>query len=308
VRALWTRAAFLAAALWLIVSIAFVSVYALPGDPARLVLGQRATREALATFRIRAGLEEPFYRRYLAFLGRTVRLDFGDSLVQRRPVKDLIIERAPQTVGLVLAAMASVLIFSFLLPVLLRLCQACAILRVFERFWAGVAVAPPYVLAVAALVVFAGWLNWVPAIFQPGELRSWVLPALVLASYPTAIILRLFHQQLEDALSSTYVLRARAMGFPEWQILLREVLPNALTTALAALANGLAFFVTGTFFVEVVFGISGLGGLTYEAIRNKDIALLVGLCMVFAVTITAISVALEVVLRLLNPRLREAYA
>jgi peptide/nickel transport system permease protein len=81
-----------------------------------------------------------------------------------------------------------------------------------------------------------------------------------------------------------------------------------MTAALAALANGLAFFVTGTFFVEVVFGISGLGGLTYEAIRNKDIALLVGLCMVFAVTITAISVALEDVLRLLNPRLREAYA
>jgi len=308
VRALWTRAAFLAAALWVIVSIAFLCVYALPGDPARLVLGQRATRETLAEFRVRAGLEDPLYRRYWAFLARTARLDFGDSLVQRRPVKDVILERTPQTAGLVVAAVASVLVFSFVLPILLRLCQVRAGLRAFERFWAAVAVAPPYVLAVISLALFAGWLNWVPAIFEPSRLRSWVLPALVLAAYPTAIVLRLFHQQLEDALSSPYVLRARAMGFSERRILLAEVLPNALTAALAALANGLAFFVTGTFFVELVFGISGLGGLTYEAIRNKDIALLVGLCMVFAATITAISVTLEVVLRFLNPRLRETYA
>jgi len=308
VRALCTRAAFLIAAVWVIVSIAFLCVYALPGDPARLVLGQRATPEALAEFRLRAGLDEPLYRRYVAFLRRTAELDFGESLVQRRPVQDLILERAPQTAGLIAAAVASVLVFSFVLPILLRLLGTRSGLRVFERFWAGAAVAPPYVLAVVVLAIFAGWLNWVPAIFEPSQLRSWALPALVLAAYPTAIVLRLFHQQMEQAFNSPYVLRARAMGFSERRILLSEVLPNALTTALAALANGLAFFVTGTFFVEVVFGISGLGGLTYDAIRNKDIALLVGLCIVFAVSITAISVTLEAALRFLNPRLREAHA
>jgi len=293
--------------LWLIVSIAFFCVYALPGDPARLILGQHATREALANFRQRTGLDEPIHKRYLVFLERTSRLDFGDSLVQRRPVKELMLERAPQTLRLVSAAVAIVILFSFFLPILLRLLRAHAALRVFERCWAGIAVAPPYVLGVVSIAVFAGGLNWVSAIFRPEQAGSWILPALVLAAYPTAIVLKLFQQQLEEVSGSLFVLRARAMGFSHQRILFQEVLPNALTSALAALANGLAFFVTGTFFVEVVFGIPGLGRLTYEAIRNKDIALLAGLCVVFAVAITAISVTLETVLRLMDPRLREAH-
>ena len=95
------------------------------------------------------------------------------------------------------------------------------------------------------------------------------------------------------------------MGFPYRTILVHEALPNAMTAALAALANGLAAFWTGTFFVEVIFGIGGLGQLTYEAISNKDIALLAALCLVFAIGITVISATLEVCQLLLDPRLRE---
>lgn len=294
----------LAGALWLIVSLTFFAVYALPGDPARLILGQRATPETLEAFRAQAGLNDPLAVQYLRFVSRAAQLDFGDSLAQRRPVKDLIAERTPQTVGLVLAAIGVLTFLAFSLPLVLGLAGRMEWLSWLDRVWGSAAAIPPYVLAVLLLMVFGGWLELVPTIFDPKLPMAWLLPACVLAAYPTAIVLKLFHQEIDAARSSLYVLRARAMGLSEARILLTEILPNAVTPALAALANSLAFFITGTFFIEVVFGMTGLGSLTYEAIRNKDLALLVGLCVVFAAAISIVSALLDMALMLANPRLR----
>lgn len=297
----------LAGAFWLIITLTFVAVYALPGDPARLVLGQRATLETLETFRQSAGFNDPLYQQYARFIVKTVNLEFGDSLVQRRPVSNLIAERLPQTLLLVSTAIGLVMLFSFILPLLIELIEKHAWLVWLDRFWVAAAAAPPYVLAVLLLMVFGAMLEWVPTIFNPEKLSSWILPAITLAAYPIAIVLKLFHQEMIAAQSSPYALRARAMGFSKRFILLRETLPNAVTPALAALANSLAFFITGTFFVEVVFGVTGLGSLTYEAIRNNDLSLLMALCMVFAAGIGVISTALEITLILLNPRLRSGH-
>jgi ABC-type dipeptide/oligopeptide/nickel transport system permease component len=165
-------------------------------------------------------------------------------------------------------------------------------------------IAPPYVLGVVTLVLFAGKLGWTPVIFDEISMRSWILPAFVLAAYPCAIVMRLFEGELENIMQSRYVLRARAMGFSAAAVILREALPNALTAALPGLANALAAFITGAFFVEVIFGVPGLGRLAYEAISNKDIELLAGLCMVFAVIIVSISAVLEISRLFLDPRLR----
>ncbi|MGH8549682.1 MAG: hypothetical protein ACRERU_13990, partial [Methylococcales bacterium] len=122
-RAVWPRLAKLFGALWLIISLTFFAVYALPGDPARLVLGQRAMLETLAAFRQSAGLNDSLAVQYLRFLAKTAELEFGDSLVQRRPVIDLIAERAPQTLMLVSAAVAVVALFSFAAPLFVELAE-----------------------------------------------------------------------------------------------------------------------------------------------------------------------------------------
>lgn len=306
-RTVGSRLAKLVGAIWLIVSLTFFAVYALPGDPARLVLGQRATTETLEAFRKAAGLNDPLAVQYLRFLVKTGVLELGDSLVQRRPVIDLIAERTLHTLVLVSAAVVFVALFSFVLPLLIELAGRMSWITWLDRFWVAVAAAPPYVLAVLLLMLFGGWLKLVPTIFNPGQLSSWILPAFTLAAYPTAIVLKLLHQEIDAAKRSPYALRAHAFGFSRQTILLAEILPNAVTPALAALANSLAFFVTGTFFVEVVFGVTGLGSLTYDAIRNNDLALLMGLCMVFAVAISMISTTLDIVLILSNPRMRGSH-
>jgi peptide/nickel transport system permease protein len=126
----------------------------------------------------------------------------------------------------------------------------------------------------------------------------------VLAVYPTALTSRLFHDALKAAALSDYATRARAQEFGDAYILFREALVNALAAPLSAIANGLAYFFTGTFFVEVAFGVGGIGSLTYDAIRNKDITLLAGVCLLFAVAISVLSALLDLAQLSLNPRFR----
>lgn len=288
--------------LWLIVTAAFVCAYALPGDPARMILGQRATPASIAAFRHATGLDESIGVQYARFVARAARLQLGDSLVQRRPVLSLLRERGSQTLALLLVATMMLATFGMIVPVLLQLIDRRGVREAYGALWTLVAVAPPYVLSIVALLLFAVRLALVPVTFDPDRATAWLLPAAVLAAYPIAVTIRLLNEQIDRARQSPYVTAARALGFAERDVLLKFAVPNALTPALAALANGLAFFVTGSFFVEVVFGISGWGTLAYEAVRNKDIAVLVGVTIVFGAGICLISAVLQLVLIALDPR------
>jgi len=304
-RSILTRIVLLVVTVWLILTVGYVCIYRLPGDPARIILGRQASEETLQAYRARAGLDLPLWRQYETFVWRVAHLDFGDSLLYRRPVSGLLRERSTLTLRLVCLALLESISLAFVFPIGFRLVGMQRVRKWLQNVSTALGVAPPYVLGVTSLAVFAGWLAWVSPIFEPMKSSAWIMPSLVLAAYPTAVTMRLFNNQLDTVLHAPYIVRAKAMGFPYRTILVHEALPNAMTAALAALANGLAAFWTGTFFVEVIFGIGGLGQLTYEAISNKDIALLAALCLVFAIGITVISATLEVCQLLLDPRLRE---
>jgi peptide/nickel transport system permease protein len=308
-RSLGARLLRLIGTLWLIVTAAFVCAYALPGDPARLILGQRATTESIAAFRRHAGLDQSVPVQYVRFVARAARLELGDSLVQRRPVLSLLRERGSQTLTLLFVSTVLLAAFGLCVPIVLQLVETRGhrgLRDVYVAAWTLVAVAPPYVLSIVALLIVAVRFAIVPVTFDPAHAAAWVLPAMVLAAYPIAVTSRLLNEQIDRALQSPYVTAARALGHPERAVLLRFAVPNALTPAMAALANGLAFFVTGSFFVEVVFGISGWGTLAYEAVRNKDIAVLVGVTLVFGAGICVISALLQLTLAALDPRARSA--
>jgi ABC-type dipeptide/oligopeptide/nickel transport system permease component len=285
-------------------TVAFACIYLLPGDPARLILGSHASAATIATFRQRNGLDESLPLQYVRFLERVARFDFGDSLAQRRPVGPLIGERVAVTARLVALSAVLVFLIGMVVPLALRLTSGARWRHWFQGTWALLGVTPPYVLGTIALLVFGAWLGWVRVLFAPEVPSSWILPALTLAAYPIAVIARLFDRRLEDALVSLYALRARALGVSPAALLLREALPNALPAALGALANSLAVFITGTFFVEVIFGVPGLGRLSFDAIRSKDLALLAPICMLFAVSIITTSATLEWALTVADPARR----
>jgi peptide/nickel transport system permease protein len=291
----------------LILVISFFVIYRLPGDPARMILGPRASAESVAQFRKDAGLDDRVFKQFGRFVGRVVELDLGESLTYRRPVLALVEERAGQSLKLISYAFLILLVFAVVLPVCLKASGISFADKSLRALWTGLSAAPPYVLALLTLTLLAGYFRVLPAVFEADRLSCWLAAGFVLAAYPTALASRLFDDALAAAMLSEYATRARAQGFSEAAILLREALVNSLSAPVSAIANGLAYFFTGTFFVEVAFGIGGIGSLTYEAIRNKDITVLAGVCVLFAFVISAISAVLDLAQHLLIPRLRRSH-
>lgn len=295
------------AGLVIILLTSFFAIYRLPGDPARMILGPRASAESVAQFREQSGLDEPVLKQFAAFCERIARLDLGDSLVYRRPVLALLSERAGQTIRLIAYAFLVLVTFAIFIPLGLRAVGLGSVDNVLRAIWGGLSAAPPYVLALMTLTVFAGFFRVLPAVFERSYFSCWLAAAVVLATYPTALASRLFEDALTTAVASDYAIRARAQGFGEAAILLREALVNALPAPVSAIANGLAYFFTGTFFVEVAFGVGGIGSLTYEAIRSKDITVLAGICLLFAIVISILSAMLDLAQHLVNPRMRRSH-
>jgi peptide/nickel transport system permease protein len=284
----------------------FFAIYRLPGDPARMILGPLASAASVSQFRDQAGLNDSVTNQFGRFVTRVVTLDLGESLTYRRAVMPLIAERSSQTMDLVGSAFITLLTFAVLVPLCLRVLGLSAFDAGLRAMWAGFSAVPPYVLALLTLTTFAGFLQVVPAVFDPDRVICWVVAAFVLAAYPTALVSRIFDDALATAMQSDYATRARAQGFSEASILMRDALINALPAPVSAIANGLAYFFTGTFFVEVAFGIGGIGSLTYDAIRNKDVTVLAAVCLLFAVVISALSTLLDFAQHLFNPRLRRS--
>jgi peptide/nickel transport system permease protein len=277
-----------------VVTGAFFCVYRLPGDPARMILGRQASDQTIERFREDAGLNDPVLTQYARFLKRSARLDFGESLAQHRLVAGLIRERLPFSLVLLCTASLIVIAMALILPILMYLSNQALGLEALERLSAVIGIVPPYVSGVLAVVVFAGWLTWLPAIFDSHRFESWLIAALVLAAYPSAVTFRIFSQELRQSLRSPYVLRARAMGLSRSHLILVEAVPNSFSGALGSLGNGVAIFMTGSLFVETIFGIPGIGSLTYQAVQNKDLPLLTALCIVFAIGISLLANTIDV--------------
>ena len=289
---------------WLIATVAFGCLFLLPGEPARMALGRQASSEAVAQFREQAGLDLPLPVQYGRYLKSLAKADFGRSLAHRRPVADLLRERAGSTFRLACLATLVVALLSFALPLLQRLLGLQRLLRATHSVLAWLAACPSYLLGVVAVLLASGMLGWAPVVFDASSPSAWILPTLVLAAYPTALVMRLFDDNLTRELRRPYCRRARTAGFSEARILLAEATPNAAPVALGGLANSMAYFVTGSFFVEAVFDIPGLGRLAQESIGSKDIPVLAPLCLAFAVALTAVSIVLDIAQSVLDPKIR----
>ncbi|HEX5301065.1 MAG TPA: ABC transporter permease [Streptosporangiaceae bacterium] len=290
----------------------FLATQALPGDPARAILGRNADPASLAALRRQLHLDRPVADQYLTWVTGLLHGNFGTSLAAQEPVSTLL---APKLVNsAVLVALAAVL--SIPLSIAIGAWAALKREKVFDQASSNLmlllAALPEFVVALVLVIVFATTVFHVlPAIstVPPGS-RPWnnwealVLPTATLVIAVAPYVARIMRASMIEVLESDYVEMARLKGLSERTVLVRHALPNALGPVFQVIALNLAYLAGGIIVVEFVFNYSGIGGATVEAVVNHDLPVVQALAMLIAAVYVILNLLADVATILVTPRLR----
>jgi ABC-type dipeptide/oligopeptide/nickel transport system permease component len=284
----------------------------LSGDPITLLAPRDATPDQVAEIRAAYGLDKPVIAQFGEFVVDAVQLDFGTSIRYKQPVREVALERMPATIQLGLAALFIAVCFGIPFGVL-------AGVRAGSRTDGavrGVALlgqtVPDFWLSLVLILVFAVNLQWFPpfgrntftiaGITLPDE--SIVLPAVALALFPMAQLLRFTRSAVLEVVNEDYVRIARSKGMPARIVYPRYVLRNALIPLISVLSLQVGALISGSLYIENVFAWPGAGGLLAEAVSNRDIPLVQGLAFLGGVITIVFSVLADVLYSLADPRIR----
>jgi len=294
--------------LLLVLTLVFLALRVLPGDPALVALGENATPDQLALFRHRMGLDVPLWRQYILFLLGVVRLDFGTSFMNQTPIIQLVGESLPYTLALTAAATVVGVVFGVPLGVLAATRKG----RPADMFARLVALfgftVPDFYLAALLLIEFALNLAWFP-INGAGEgfvdqLYHLVLPALTLGLVKSGFISRLTRSSLLEVLGRDYVRTAWAKGARGARVIYRHALRNALLPVATGLSISILSTLSGSVAIELIFGRPGLGSLLIGAIETRDYPVVQATLEVFALLVVGVNLVMDLAYVLIDPRLR----
>jgi peptide/nickel transport system permease protein len=275
----------------------------LTGNPVDLYLPIDTPVEVRNAFSRANGFDDPLLVQFGSFLSDLLRLDFGDSLRQQRPVLDLVLEAFPTTLALAAGAMTVALSIAIVVGSLAARKPNGA----FDRFVNFISLAgaslPNFWVALVSVLVFAVWLRWLPT-SGPGGISHWILPIAVLAIRPCGLIAQVVRGSMISALSSAYVKTARAKGVRTRSIVFVHALRNAMLPIITVAGDQAAGMINGAVVVEVIFGLPGIGKLMIDAIQYRDFALIQGGVIVTAAAIFALNVLIDGAYAVLDPRIK----
>ena len=291
--------------------VVFAVMNVLPGDPALTILGLEASDDAINALRVKLGLNEPVFTRYINWVLNALNGDFGESHSFGVPVSGLILERISMTVSLA--------VFGMLLTIVIALSLGVGAAANHRKFgdWGvmffsqlGIAV-PAFWLSILLVILFAVKLRWLPPGGFPGwgdpllAIKSLILPTIALALVQSAVLARVTRSSALEVMRLDYIRTAKASGFSRKRILWRHVLPNALVPIVTIVGMQFAAVVTGTIVIENVFYLPGLGRLIFQSIANRDLPTVQALVMMFAVIVVTANFIVDLLYSVIDPRLRE---
>ena len=276
----------------------------LTGDPSAVILGGQASEDDVQAYRRLMGWDRPLWAQYLQFLGTASRLDFGDSFYFRVPAMELVLERLPATIELTVAAV----LLAVLIGVSLGMVAAALRGSVLDRLLMSLATIgrslPIFWLALLLILFFAVELRWLPVSGRDGW-SSLVLPALSLALVSAAEIARLTRSAMVEVLSNDYIRTATAKGLPQWIVVARHALGNAMNPVLTIVSLQFASLLGGAVVTETIFAWPGLGRLTVTAIQTRDFPVVQAAVFLFAVGFALTNLIVDLLYPIFDPRIRQ---
>ncbi len=288
-----------------VITVTFSLMYVIPGDPARLMLGQRADIASIDAVRKQLGLDDPLYVQYGRFMLKAVQGDLGRSYSSNRDVLTTIAETFPATAVLAVSA----LILSSIIGILIGVISSVRPYTFADNFSMLVALFgisfPPFALGLIMALVFGAWLKWFPISgYINNGMIYLVLPMLTLALRPLAIIARLTRSSMLDVLGQDYVRTARAKGVNELKVIIKHALRNALNPVITTISAWLAALLGGTFFIEYIFNWPGIGLLAINSILSLDFPMIQGTVLFTAVIFIIVNMIVDIVYAFLDPKVK----
>jgi peptide/nickel transport system permease protein len=279
-------------------------------------MGREAARPEnkpkLEALRREMGLDRPIPVQYVLWLGDLSRGEFGDSVRNKQPTTHLIREKLPATLQLLAGATLFALIVAFPLGILAALRRGTLIDRVAMGFVSAGLAVPSFWFGLAAILIFSVTLRWlppsgyVPFREDPVEnLKRLIMPAVTLGVYLSATLMRFLRADMIEVMAAEYVRTARAKGLRERPVVVRHALKNALLPVLTIAGLEIGALLGGAVIIEQVFGWSGIGWLTVQAIFDRDYPLVQTAVLFVAVGLTLVNLLVDLGYGLLNPKLRE---
>jgi len=275
----------------------------LTGDPREQFLTVDTTQEIWDAWGEKFGLDKPLVVQYFIWLGKAATLDFGTSLNQARPVRDLIKERVIPSAELALTGWFLSIAIGIPLGVVSAVKRGRPIDYVVRWFALLGQALPPFWLGMVMILVFAVGLNWLPAAARDGP-RTLIMPALTLALINASSNLRITRSSMLEVLDSEYVKLARAKGVSEMAVVWKHAFRNAVIAPLTNAGLLLAGFMAGTVVTETVFAWPGMGRLVIDAVRTNDFPVVSALTLIFTVIYVGANFLIDLTYGLVDPRIR----
>jgi len=305
-----TRLALTLPVVWLVVSLVFLLIHLVPGDPILQILGEGAAPADMTALRHQYGLDQPLGMQYLHYWNGVLHGDLGSSIRMHSTVGSLIAARYPYTIALTLSALGLGIALALPAGILAAVWrgrwvdQLLSVVSLFGLSVPGLALGPILIL------VFSIGLGWLPVSGANSggsgaiEWQYLVLPSIAMGASLAAILTRMVRTAMLEELGQDYIRTARAKGLSETAVVWRHALPNALAPIVTVVGLQFGALLAGAIVTETIFSWPGLGRLTVSAISNRDYALVQGCLLSIGLTYVLVNLLTDVVNRWVNPRMR----
>lgn len=285
----------------------FFIIRIVPGDPAKMILGEYSTPEALKSMHHTLGLDLPLWEQFIRFVKTLfTQGDTGNSIVMGTSTRELIMQRAPVTLLLIVMACVLAIFVSLLLATVAATHKDKLLdhlIRIFPTITLGM---PIFWVGLLLILLFSVRLGWFPVggVSEGwiGTLHSLALPAITVAFSQIPTLVRSLRAQMLEVLESDFVVTLKAAGIPSRVILFKHVLRNSALPTLMLMGVNISYLIGGTLVVEQVFGIKGIGSLLFTSISKRDFPVIQGIALYCALSVVIISLLIEIISWWLDPR------
>ena len=286
--------------------IIFGMVHFLPGDPAMILLGERATTQNMALLREQLGLNRSLPEQYWMFVSGMAQGQMGTSLQFRQPVRDMVVSRVPISIGLTVYAMGLAAVVTFIFGLLAAANKGRWVDQVIRVAFLFILTTPNFWFGILLILVLSLGLKWFPVAgfgvtFQE-HIWYLFLPALTLALQLASVLIRNLRSQVIITGRSDFVRTARAKGLPERLVLVRHVLRNALLSTVTIFGLQFGFLVGGALVIETVFAVPGMGQLLFTSITSRDYPVVQAITVVSAILVIIVNLVVDLSYSFLDPR------